>query len=340
MMMKILFYSIKDFEHPYLNAANSSRHVIQFHASPLSLETVFLSKGFDCVCVFTADDVSATVIEGLQQNGVKYIAVRAAGYDNIDLGKSTALGVKVANVPGYSPYAVAEHATALILALNRKLILADRQVHKHNFKLDRLIGFDLQGKTVGIIGTGRIGSVMTQIMHGFGCRLLAYDPCQLDGLRRRFQLEYTSLVRVCNEADIITIHCPLNNSTKSLIDKTLLTEMKKGVMLINTARGAVINTCDLIEFIENGTIGYYGMDVYEKEKGVFFYDYSDREMNDIQLQKLLAMPNVLITPHQAFATKEALANIAATTFYNIDCWALGRASENELVQDEVFSYVT
>ena len=328
--MKILFYSTKDFEHTYLRLASDDKHIIQFHATALSSHSVYLSEGFDCISVFTADDVSAPILKILKENGVKYIAVRATGYDNINLQKAKELNMAVANVPAYSPYAVAEHATAMMLALNRKLILAHTQVHGQNFKLDRLIGFDIHGKTAGIIGTGRIGSVMAKILHGFGCRVLAYDSVQSQELQKNYQLEYTSLERLCQESDIITLHLPLNSKTKHLIDSVFLTEMKKGVMLINTSRGAVVDTTALISAIENGTVAYYGMDVYEKENGLFFYDHSGKQLNDPVFLKLMDMPNVLITPHQAFATKEALANIADTTFYNINCWEEGKPSKNEI----------
>ena len=327
--MKILFYGIKDFEVPFLRKANTFGHILQFHQALLSGDATWLSEGFDCVSISTSDDASADVLEILHQNGVKYITVRAAGSDNIDIAKAASLGMQVANVPAYSPYSVAEHTVAMMLAMNRKLIQADRQVHQHDFRVDHLIGFDIHGKTVGIIGTGRIGGVVVRILHGFGCRLLAYDIEQSQDLQHQYGVEYTSIERLCNESDIISLHVSLNKKTRHLIDDYLFTEMKRGVMLINTARGAVVNTPELIRFLDNGTVRYYGMDVYEKEKGLFFYDHSGVPINDPVLERLLSMPNVLISPHQAFATHEALTNIAHTTFYNISCWLAGKKTENE-----------
>jgi D-lactate dehydrogenase len=330
--MKILCYSTKDFEHPFLRTAGKDLYTVEFVQPALSAETVYLSKGYDCVSVFTADDVSRGIVEKLYENGVRFIAVRAAGYDNIDIVRATELGIRIANVPAYSPHAIAEFAVLMMLAMSRKLIEANAQVHHLNFTLDKLVGFNLHQKTVGIIGTGKIGAIVAGIMHGFGCRLLGYDVVQSTELKEKCQLEYTSLERLCNESDIITIHTPLNSQTKYLINHDTLTEMKKGVMIINTARGAVVNTVELSEFLEKGRVGYYGMDVYEKEKGIFFFDHTGKELNDPVLKKLIAIPNVLVTPHQAFATYEALTNIADTTFYNISCWAENTVSENELCQ--------
>jgi D-lactate dehydrogenase len=329
--MKTLIYSHKPFEKPYLQAANTKGYEVAVTTVPLTLDTSIKAKGFDAVSVFTADDVSSPVLEELHRNGVRYIAIRAAGYDNVDLAKAATLGMKVANVPAYSPYAIAEHALALVLALNRKLVTADRQVHRHDFRVDNLVGFDLHGKTVGIIGTGKIGSILVKMLHGFGCRLLGHDIIEIPELTEQYNLEYVTLDQLCRQADVISLHTGLTPATHYLINKELLAIMKKGVMLINTGRGGCVNTQDVIEYLENGHIGYYGADVYEREKGVFFLDWSGREMKDSMLQTLLQLPNVLITPHQAFATAEALTNIAATTFYNIDCWALGRLSVNELI---------
>lgn len=305
-------------------------HELTYAEEALSTATASLAQTHEAVVVFAGDDVSRSVVEKLHKAGVKYIAIRAVGYDNVDIKKANDLGIKVANVPEYSPYAIAEHAVSLMLALNRKLILADRQVHQHNFAVGNLVGFDLHQKKVGIIGTGRIGSVVAKILHGFGCQLSGYDIQQNKELVRKYNLKYVDLKTLCGSSDIITLHTPLNTATKYLINKELLDTMKPGVMLINTARGAVINTEHVIEALENGKIGYLGLDVYEKEKGIFFYDYSKNQITDEMLKKLMCYPNVIITPHQAFATNEALSNIADTTFYNIDCWALNKKSNNEL----------
>jgi D-lactate dehydrogenase len=333
--MKILFYSTKDFERPYLLEANKNNFQVRMTKSALSTETASLAEGFDVVSIFTGDDASGPVIKKLKEANVKYIAIRAAGYDNVDLKATKENAIQAANVPAYSPYSIAEHALALIFALNRKLITANTQVHQQNFKMNNLIGYDLHGKTVGIIGTGNIGSTLIKILSGFDCRLLAYDVRKNENLVNNYKVTYVSLEQVCSESDIISIHTPLNEQTKYLINKNLIALMKKGVMLINTGRGACINTADVLHYLETGHIGYFGADVYEKERGVFFHDWTGKELKDDTLKKLLTLPNVLITPHQAFATKEALGNIAETTFYNIECWAAGKYSENELYHHAV-----
>lgn len=332
--MKVIIYSTKDFENSYLLHANKMNHELTCVEEALSVQTASMAQTHEAVVVFTGDDVSTAVIEKLHEAGVKYIAARAVGYDNIDIKRANDLGIKVANVPEYSPYAIAEHAVALMLVLNRKLILADRQVHHHNFTVGNLVGFDLHQKKVGIIGTGRTGSVVAKILHGFGCKLLGYDIEENKEVVEKYNLQYVDLKTLCSSSDIITIHTPLNTATKYLINKEILDLMKPGVMLINTARGAVINTEDIIEALENGKIGYLGLDVYEKEKGIFFYDHSKNKITDEMLKKLMSHPNVIITPHQAFATNEALSNIADTTFYNINCWAKNENSKNELMSKE------
>lgn len=329
--MKTIIYSIKDFERSYLLQANKMNHELTFAEEPLMPATADLAKGHEAVVVFTGDDVSTAVIEKLQEAGIKYIAIRAVGYDNVDIKRAHELGIKCANVPEYSPYSIAEHAVALMLALNRKIVLADKQVHHHNFTVGNLVGFDLHQKTVGIVGTGRIGSIAAKILNGFGCNLLGYDIAENIELKEKYNLRYVDLKTLCSSSDIITLNTPLNTATKYLINKEMLDVMKPAVMLINTARGAVINTEHVLEALENGKIGYLGLDVYEKEKGIFFYDHSKQKIKDDVLKKLMSYPNVIITPHQAFATNEALLNIADTTFYNLNKWANNKATENELV---------
>jgi D-lactate dehydrogenase len=335
--MNTLIYSCKPFERSYLQAANKEGHKMDYTSEALSPATASLAKGFQSVCVFAGDDASAPVIRELHRQGVKYIAVRATGYDNVDIKTASELGIAVANVPAYSPYAIAEHAMALILALNRKIRIADHGVHKYDFRVDKLVGFDLNGKTVGIIGTGKIGSVMAKILNGFGCRLLGYDIKEDIELKKRYDLEYVSLSKLCSEADIITIHTGLTPGTRHMINKEKIALMKKNVMLINTGRGACVNTNDVIEALEEGRIGYYGADVYENERGIFFYDWRDKPLRDANLLRLLSLDNVLLTPHQAFATADALENIADTTFYNIDCWEQGMHPINELVPTGVLT---
>ena len=329
-IMKILFYSTKDFEQPYLEAANTRKEEATFIKEALSLQTADKAKGFDVISIFAGDDASSNVLEELYKNGVKFIAIRAAGYDNVDIKKAMELNIVVANVPEYSPYAIAEHAVALILALNRKIATVGKQAQNQIFTICNLVGFDLHGKTVGIIGAGKIGAVFAKIMHGFGCRLLGYDIKENKELHEKYGLEYVDLPALCREANIISIHTGLTPQTNYLVSKKLIDLMQPGTMLINTSRGGCVNIADVIEGLENGHIGYYGADVYENERGAFFYDYSGKELKDEILKKLLIMPNVLITPHQAFATKEALTNIAATTFDNIDCCKNNQHSKNEL----------
>jgi len=339
--MKVIIYSTKDFEHPYLLNANKANHDLTWEKEALNSTTASLAETHEAAVVFTGDDVSTEVVEKLKEAGIKYLAIRAVGYDNVDIKKACDLEIKVANVPEYSPYAIAEHAVAMMLALNRKLVLADKQVHQHNFSVGNLVGFDMHQKTAGIIGTGRTGSIVAKILHGFGCKLLGYDTDPNKSLSEKYGLNYVDLKDLCSSSDIITIHTPLNTATKYLVNKEMLKLMKPGVILINTARGAVINTGDVLEALANCKIGSLGLDVYEKEKGIFFFDHSRQKIKDDVLKNLLAYPNVIITPHQAFATHEALTNIAETTFYNIDCWAQNKKSVNEIniMQEENTGYV-
>ncbi|HEX2608144.1 MAG TPA: 2-hydroxyacid dehydrogenase [Flavisolibacter sp.] len=335
--MKVLFYSSKEYELPYLRDVLPPSLDTTFIPELLSAKTAPLCKGYDAISIFTSDDASSEVITLLKKNGIRYISVRAAGYDNVAIQAANRAGIVVGNVPEYSPYAIAEHTVALMLALNRKLIRSHQQVHQHNFTLDHLTGFDLHKKKVGIIGTGRIGSVVAKILHGFGCTLMAYDVNRNQSLEHKYNVFYTSLDTLCSFCDIITIHLPLNEQTRYLINKRLIDQMKRGVMLINTSRGAVIQTKDVLDALPSGQIGYLGLDVYEYEKGVFLYDRSNDKLTDTTLDKLMSYSNVMITPHQAFATEEALSNIAGTTVYNLTSWAAGRISENELTYIEIHS---
>lgn len=328
--MKAICYSAKEFELPFLVSANNSKHELKMEPGALSLSTAGAAAGNDAAIIFAGDDASADVTEKLHSLGVRYIALRSAGYDNVNMMTVSKLGMKAANVPAYSPYAIAEHATMLILALNRKVIAAHTRVHQYNFSLDGLTGFDLHRRTVGIIGTGRIGKAMAKIMHGFGCKLIGFDIRKDEELEAGYGMQYTGLDTLYAASDIITIHTPLNVHTRQLINSRAIAQMKQGVMLINSARGAIVNTPDVIEGLKSGKIGYFGMDVYEKEKGVFFYDHSGEVLQDDMLARLMAFNNVIITPHQGFLTRDALVNIAETTIYNLDCWEKGISSENEL----------
>jgi len=282
----------------------------------LSLATAALAAGHSVVCAFVNDQLDEAVIEKLKGFGVRLIALRCAGYNNVDLKAASRLGIPVVRVPAYSPYAVAEHALALMLCLNRRLHRAWARVREGNFELDGLLGFDMHGKTVGVIGTGRIGQVLCGMLKGFGCRILSYDTfpnveLAADGA------QYVELEQLYRESDIISLHCPLVTETRHMIDAHALDVMKKGVMIVNTSRGALIDTQAVIQALKSGKIGYLGLDVYEEEGALFSEDLSNKVIQDDMFVRLETFPNVLITAHQAFFTKEAVQNIAETTLENI-----------------------
>jgi D-lactate dehydrogenase len=336
--MKLLVYSAKKFEVPFLERANKNNYHVVFTHNALDSETAYQAVGFDAISIFSGDDASLTVLEKLRDFGVKYITLRSAGYNNIHVKCAKRFGIKIANAPDYSPYAIAEHAVALLLALNRKIVVASSQVHQYNFLQDNLLGFDLNKKTVGIVGVGRIGAIMAKIMHGFGCTILSNDLAPDPFLIKDYGIQYVDLEELLTKSDIVTLHVPLTHDTHYLIDEIQLKAMKKGALLINTARGAVVNTKALINALKKNEIAGYATDVYEKEKGLFFKDHSaSGDIKDHQLKELLSLHAVLLTPHQAFVTKEALANIADITFYNIDCWAKGKESKNELGYETLIS---
>ncbi len=333
--MKVLIYSAKDFEIPFLEKANNEVHRIKYIPERLTSKTARLALGFDVVSIFSADDASSSVLERLKDFGVNYIALRSTGYDNINLPKAKKLGFKVANSAGYSPHAIAEHAVGLLLALNRKLVQSSIQVKEYNFSLSNLVGFDINKKTTGIIGTGRIGRVVAKIMHGFGCNILANDINEDNNVRTEYNAIYTNLENIYEQSDIIFLCTPLTTQTHHMININAIQKMKKNAILINIARGAVVKTEDLIKALELKRIAGYGTDVYEHEGGIFFYNHSKNKPEDKRLQKLIDLPNVFLTPHQAFATQEALTNIAETTFYNINCWEQEKESKNELTLELV-----
>jgi D-lactate dehydrogenase len=332
--MKTLIYSAKDFEIPYLEEANKKTHDLTFIKEALSSQSAIKAVGFEAISIFSADEACFLTIEKLKDFGVKHITLRSVGHDNVNLRAASRVGIKVANVPAYSPYAIAEHATSLLLALNRRIIESNKRVKQFNFDLNNLIGFDLNNKTIGIIGTGRIGAVMTKIMSGFGCHILGYDIKENADLTEAFDMKYVPLKTLCQQADVISIHVPYNPETHYLIDEDLIEDMKPGVLIINTARGAILNTEAIINGIKKGIIGGLGIDVYENEEDIFFKDRSQDFPNDDLFIKLNAMPNVLITGHHAFLTNDALTQIAETTIYNLNCWAEGKETENELTQSE------
>ena len=328
--MQLTVFSAHPFEQPFLLAAAQNRHTPMFVEEALSLATVDRAKGSPAVAIFVGDDASEPVLKRLAALGVRYLLVRAAGYDQVDLPAAQRLGLRVANVPHYSPFAIAEHALALILALNRHLHQADAQVRHADFRLDALVGFDLHAKTVGIVGCGTIGGTMAGLLSGFGCRLLGADVQPDLALTQRYGVEYVPLDTLCAQADVISLHAPLTPSTRHLFNAAQLAKMKRGAMLINTSRGALLDTEAALAALESGQLGYLGLDVYEHEKGLFFYDHSQESTPDPLLAKLLARPNVLITGHQGFLTREALTNIATTALETLDKWLAGQAAPNEL----------
>jgi D-lactate dehydrogenase len=328
--MKIAVFSIHSFDKPFFEKIKNSHHELVYFQEQLSKETTHLAKGFDVIAILTSDNADAEVLQMLHSIGVKFIALRSVGYDHVDLEKATELKIKVANVPEYSPFAIAEHAIAMILALNRKLIIADNRVKRHDFSLGGLTGFDLNGKTVGIIGTGKIGAVFAKIANGFSCKLIGYDKIEDSSLKSKYDLRCTSLDELFQKSDIITLNMPLNKDTKYMINDPQIALMKNGVMLINTARGGIVNTQSVINALKSGKIGSFGMDVYENEKGIFFHDHSHSILQDETLALLATFNNVLITAHQAFLTNEAVEGIVSTTLQNIDQWRNERKSINEV----------
>lgn len=333
--MRIALFSTKPYDQSYFETANTlPRYDLTFFEPHLDLKTVSLAVDFPAVCPFVNDRLDRPVLTLLAQQGTKLIALRSAGFNHVDLIAARDLSLPVVRVPAYSPYAVAEHTAALILSLNRKIHKAYARVREGNFALDGLLGFDLHGKTVGIVGTGKIGTIVARIMAGFGCRLLAYDPFPNEECSR-LGVHYTSLPDLYPASDIVTLHCPLTPETSHLIDAKALGRMKDGVMLINTGRGALIDTKAVIAALKSEKIGSLGLDVYEEEADLFFEDLSDRVIQDDVFSRLLTFPNVLITGHQGFFTHEALTRIAETTLANIADFEAGRPLKNEVHAEQV-----
>lgn len=315
--MKVAVFNTKSYDRFFLEEANKKyHHELKFFDTHLTSQTCKLAYGFEVVCGFVNDHFSRQILEQLAANGTKLIALRSAGFNNVDLAAARELRLPVIRVPAYSPYGVAEHAVALILALNRKIYRAYNRIHDGNFSLEGLLGFEIYGKTVGILGTGRIGCAMIRIMKGFGADVVAYDVVQNQecvdlGVR------YVSKEELFTTSDIMSLHLPLTKETYHIIDKQALPRMKDGVMLINTGRGALIDSTCLIEGLKSGKVGYLGLDVYEEEESMFFEDLTGKIIQDDIFARLLTFPNVVITGHQAFFTDTALRNIAHTTLENI-----------------------
>ncbi len=328
--MRVTVFSAHGFELPFLEEALPQEYELVPLKYALSPETAIMAAGSEVISVFVNDDCSAPVLDRLCESGVRCILLRSAGFNHVDLKRAAELGIFVANVPAYSPYAVAEHAVALMMALNRRLIRAHNRVSDLNFSLDGLTGFDFNGKTVGIIGVGKIGEIVAKIMNGFGCHVLVVDPNVNANLVSDYNVEYVDIETLCKKSDIITLHAPLLPNTKYMINRKSIAWMKDDVMLINTSRGGLVNTKDVINALKRRKIGYLGLDVYEEEQGLFFEDHSSDILEDDKIARLMTFPNVLITSHQAFLTKTALKNIADTTIDNLICYKEQTPCENKL----------
>ncbi len=328
--MKVVFFSSKVYDKQFFTIANQHHgHGFHFLEVPLNKDTAKLAHGFKGVCVFVNDIVNAEVMEILAGQGIELIALRCAGYNNVDLAAAKKFNMKVVRVPAYSPYSVAEHTLALILTLNRKTHRAFNRVNEGNFSLNGLMGFDLHGMTVGLIGLGKIGMVTARILRGFGCHVLGFDVYK-NQEAENIGVDYTSLEEIYKQSDIISLHCPLTPQTHHLINESSIAQMKRGVMLINTSRGALIDSKAVIDALKTEQIGYLGLDVYEEEADLFFEDLSERVIQDDIFMRMLSFPNVLITGHQAFFTKNALHNIADITLQNMTDFQQKRILVNEV----------
>jgi D-lactate dehydrogenase len=315
--MKVTVFSAKSYDRQFLDRANAGRHELRYLEQRLTPTTADLAEGTDAVCLFSRDRADGAVLDRFAQLGIKLIALRSAGFDNVDLDAAAARGIVVCRVPAYSPHAVAEHTFALLLSLIRKVHRAHERVKRNDFSLDGLLGFDLAGKTIGIVGTGYIGTVVAQIARGFGCNVLGCDPCP-SAECERIGVRYCNFEELLSSSDIVTLHCPLNDGTRHLLDQGALSRMKAGAILVNTSRGAVVDTSALLCALETRHLGGAALDVYENEHAIFFEDRSDEMIEDQQFIRLRSLPNVLITGHQGYFTVEALSAIARTTIANVD----------------------
>ncbi|MBU6334963.1 MAG: 2-hydroxyacid dehydrogenase [Chloroflexi bacterium] len=326
--MRVAVFSTKPYDRTFLEAANRSHdHALTFFEPRLTSATARLAEGHAAACLFVNDVASAEVLQHLAAGGTRMLALRSAGFNHVDLAAAARHGFTVARVPAYSPHAVAEHTVGLMLALNRHVHRAYNRVREGNFALDGLLGFDMRGKTVGVVGTGKIGAIVAQIVHGFGCDILAYDLAEHPGCVA-LGARYVPLDALLARSDIITLHCPLTPHTYHLIDGAALARMRPGAMLVNTSRGALLDAQAAIEALKSGQLGYLGLDVYEEEADLFFEDLSNRVLRDDVFARLLTFPNVIITGHQAFFTQTALTAIAETTMANLTAFAAGQVPAN------------
>ncbi|MEO8351620.1 MAG: 2-hydroxyacid dehydrogenase [Chthoniobacteraceae bacterium] len=328
--MKVAVFSTKSYDREFLAAANAGAHDLHFLDAHLDESTAVLAAGYDAICVFVNDAVNAPVLAQMAAGGTRLIALRCAGFNNVDLPAAARRGMAVVRVPAYSPHSVAEHTIGLILALNRQLHRAYNRVREGNFALDGLLGFDLRGRIAGLIGTGQIGAVGAKLLRGFDCEVLAFDPFQTPDCLA-LGVRYVPLDELFKRSDIISLHCPLLPENHHIIDASALARMKTGAMLINTSRGALIDTLAVIDALKSGQLGYLGLDVYEEEGGIFFEDLSSTIIRDDVFMRLLTFPNVLITGHQAFFTRNALEKIASTTIANMTEFELSGRCANQLV---------
>lgn len=334
--MKIALFDTHRYERRAFEAASSEfSHEISYFEPRLITSTASLASGHDVVCSFVNDHVDAAALEALRGHGVRLLALRCAGYNHVDLAAAARLNLPIVRVPEYSPFAVAEHAVALVLALNRKIHRAYARVREWNFSLEGLVGFDLHGKTVGVVGMGRIGRAVARIFTGFGCKVLAFDAFPNPAVEKELGVKFVELSEIYREADVISLHVPLTPETHHMIDESALAQMKRGVFLVNTGRGALIDSKALIDALKTGHLGAAGLDVYEVEDGIFFQDLSGRMLQDDVLARLLTFPNVLITSHQAFLTAEALSAIAHVTLDNVSAFERGEPLKNQVRIEEV-----
>lgn len=330
--MNVAFFSSKNYDKKYFEKVKNSNHSFTYFETPLNKDTLKLTKDFDAVCIFVNDNADEVILNGLAENGVKLVALRSAGFNNVDIDAAKKAGISIVRVPSYSPEAVAEHALALILTLNRKIHKAYNRVRENNFSLENLIGFNLHRKVIGVVGTGQIGRAFCNIISGFGCKILAYDIYEQDDLKEK-GIEYVSLKKLISKSDIIALHCPLTPETHHMFNKETFALMKKGAMLVNTSRGGLIDTAAAIDALKSGQLGHLAIDVYEQEENLFFRDLSGSIIMDDMIVRLMAFHNVLITSHQGFFTKEALEEITKTTIHNFDQFENGDPLDNEVKGD-------
>ena len=328
--MNTAFFSTKPYDERFFRGHNQDfGHDIKYLEARLNCDSVTLAKGFPAVCAFVNDTLDREVLKALHQGGTRLVALRSAGFNNVDLDAAAKLGLTVMHVPSYSPNAVAEHALGLMLVLNRRFHRAYERVKDQNFSLKGLLGFDMHGKTVGVIGVGDIGSAMCRILLGLGCRVVAHAHHEREELRKQ-GVDFVTLEELLGASDIITLHVPLTPGTHHMIDNLAVDKMKDGVMLINTCRGKVVDTRAVLQGLKKGKIGYLGLDVYEEEDNIFYRDLSDKVIADEMIAQLIMMPNVVVTAHQAYFTEEALDSIARTTLDNISSFEAGQRTGNEV----------